>query len=166
MDIAPGKNVDVVGFAEAIPFGEATFDSIVCTETIHAVLEPMKGFVEFARVLKKGGTLMVTAPMLLRQADDSSDNWRMTRHSLRSLAEKSGFVVEVLEQRGAFWSTMTQLSISYWILRLRVYGAWYERLFGIFASITGKFSMWLDRFEKEPLKSAFTNGYIMIARKS
>ncbi|MEK7509213.1 MAG: class I SAM-dependent methyltransferase [Patescibacteria group bacterium] len=166
MDIEAGENVDVVGFAEAIPFPDDSFDSIVCTETIQDVFEPVKGITEFARVLKKGGVVLMTAPSISRQSESRTDNWRFTRHSFRKLAEDAGFRVEVFEQRGAFWSTRAQLTISYWIAKFGVYGAWYERPFGILASAFGRFSIWLDGFEKEPLRNAFTNGYLLVGRKS
>jgi|SRR3989344_3625633 len=166
MDIEAGENVDVVGFAEAIPFPDESFDSIVCTETIQDVFEPVKGISEFARVLKKGGVLLMTAPSISRQSDSHTDNWRFTRHSFRRLAEDAGFSVEIFEQRGAFWSTRAQLTVSYWIATFNVYGTWYERPFGILASVYGRFSIWLDRFERGSTRSAFTNGYLLIGRKS
>lgn len=166
MDIAPGENVDVVGTAEAIPFPDESFDSIVCTETINDVFEPVKAFAEFNRTLRKGGIILITCPSIAKQTDSATDYWRFTRHSLRKLAEDSGFTVEVLEQRGAYWSTMAQLSIAYWILKLHVYDKWYERLFGIGASLVGKLSISLDQFEKSVTKTSFTNGYLMIARKN
>lgn len=165
MDVFEGENIDVVGFAEDIPFSDQSFDSIVCTETLHDVFEPVKAGVEFARVLKKGGVLLLTVPCIGKQSDSLTDNWRFTRHSLKRLLEESGFTIEVMEQRGAYWSAITQLCVGYWILKLHVYDAWYERIFGIFASVIGKFSIWLDSFEKGETKSSFTNGYIVIARK-
>lgn len=166
MDIESGENVDVVGFAEAIPFPDSSFDSLVCTETIQDVFDLQKAFSEFNRVLRKDGILMVSSASIFKQHDSSNDYWRFTQHSFRKLATSARFTVEVLDQRGAFWSALVQLWVSYWILKLNVYGAWYERPFAIGASIFGKAAMWLDRFDKGHVRASFTTGYLMIAKKN
>lgn len=165
MDTEQDENVDVVGIAEAIPFPDGSFDSIVCTEVVQDVFEIIKAFSEFSRVLKKGGVLMVSSASIAKSDHAPGDYWRFTRHSFRKLSEDVGLRVEVLDQKGAFWSAMAQLWISYWILKLKVYGKWYERPFAVCASVLGKIAIWLDGFEKGTTRTSFTNGYLMIARK-
>lgn len=46
------------GTAEALPFGEHSFDSIVCTFTLCSVHTPAAALAEARRVLKPGGTLL------------------------------------------------------------------------------------------------------------
>jgi SAM-dependent methyltransferase len=165
MDIFEDPNVDVVGFAENIPFPDGSFDSIVCTETLNDVFEPTKAFAEFNRVLKKGGIALISATNIARTNDSPTEFWRFTRNGLEQLAIRNGFSVETMDQRGAFWSTRAQLMVAYWITRLNAYNRWYSRLFAIFASVYGKFSIWLDTYERGNAKRSFTNGYVMIARK-
>jgi SAM-dependent methyltransferase len=165
LDIAPGPNVDVVGTAEAIPFPDSSFDSILCTEALNDVLEPTKAFAEFNRVLKPGGIIMISVPCMARVHESPTDYWRYTRNSLRKLASEANFKVEVIEERGGFWSLRAQITIGYFLVRFGVYGKWYERLFSLFAVVYGRALMWLDMFEKPAMRQAFTNGYLMVARK-
>ena len=166
MDIAEGPNVDVVGFAEAIPFPDSSFDSILCTEALNDVLEPTKAFTEFSRVLKRGGVVMISVPCMARVHESPTDYWRYTRNSLRRLATNAGFKAEVLEERGGFWSMRAQITIGYFLVRFGVYGKWYEKPFALFATVYGRVMMWLDRFEKPAMRQAFTNGYLMVVTKS
>lgn len=46
------------GAGEAIPFGDATFDSVVCTFTLCSVQDPVQTLKEMRRVLKPGGQLL------------------------------------------------------------------------------------------------------------
>ena len=46
------------GTAEALPFGDKSFDSIVCTFTLCSVHDPVKALSEARRVLKPGGRLL------------------------------------------------------------------------------------------------------------
>lgn len=61
MDIKPGKNVDVTGQAENIPFKSETFDAVVCTQVFEHLPDPPKAANEIYRVLKKGGHCLLTA---------------------------------------------------------------------------------------------------------
>ena len=55
----PRLNVDVQdGNAEALPFEDKSFDSIVCTFTLCSVHTPARALAEARRVLKPGGTFL------------------------------------------------------------------------------------------------------------
>jgi ubiquinone/menaquinone biosynthesis C-methylase UbiE len=46
----------------ALPFKDAIFDCVVCSEVIEHIPEGMKPFLEMRRVLKPGGTLVLGTP--------------------------------------------------------------------------------------------------------
>jgi SAM-dependent methyltransferase len=48
----------------AIPLPSGCLDAILCTEVIEHVADPMAVVTEFARLLKPGGTLWLTSPLL------------------------------------------------------------------------------------------------------
>lgn len=50
---------EVIGDAHALPFEDATFDTVVCTDLLHLVATPFAVIAEAARVLKPGGHLLV-----------------------------------------------------------------------------------------------------------
>lgn len=56
----------VIGDICDICLGAALFDVVVCAEVLEHVLEPVKAIKEFERVLKPGGTLIITVPNPLR----------------------------------------------------------------------------------------------------
>lgn len=56
------KNIDLVCDLIAIPKPDASFDAILCTEVFEHVPDPTLALDEFARLLKPGGTLILTAP--------------------------------------------------------------------------------------------------------
>ncbi len=51
-----------VDMEQPLPFEDSYFDIIVCCEGIEHVFSPFNLFSEFARVLKKGGILVITTP--------------------------------------------------------------------------------------------------------
>jgi SAM-dependent methyltransferase len=54
--------VDMVCDITAIPESDASFDAILCTEVLEHVPEPAPALRELGRLLKVGGTLIITAP--------------------------------------------------------------------------------------------------------
>ena len=59
-----------VMFADALrlPFKDASFDKIICSEVLEHVADDERGIRELVRVLKPGGTLAVTVPTYLTEA--------------------------------------------------------------------------------------------------
>ncbi len=56
--------IDYVCDAADIPLPDASLDAILCTEVIEHVVDPVKVIFEFARLLKSGGKLILTSPLL------------------------------------------------------------------------------------------------------
>jgi ubiquinone/menaquinone biosynthesis C-methylase UbiE len=58
-----GKNhIDLVCDITSIPAEDSTFDVILCSEVLEHVPDPTLALNEFARLLKQGGLLILTAP--------------------------------------------------------------------------------------------------------
>lgn len=55
--------IDYVCDATAIPAADGSFDAILCTEMLEHVPDPVAVIYEFARLLKPGGRVMLTAPL-------------------------------------------------------------------------------------------------------
>ncbi|RPH52580.1 MAG: class I SAM-dependent methyltransferase [Desulfobacteraceae bacterium] len=56
------SRIDLVCDITAIPEPDASFDAILCSEVLEHVPEPARAIDEFARLLKLGGKLILTAP--------------------------------------------------------------------------------------------------------
>lgn len=55
--------IDYVSDIVSIPVEDESFDVILNTEVLEHVPEPIKAIAEFARILKPGGVLLLTAPL-------------------------------------------------------------------------------------------------------
>lgn len=55
--------IDYVCDAGHIPVPDATFDVVLCTEMLEHVPEPLVVIAEFARILRPGGRIILTAPL-------------------------------------------------------------------------------------------------------
>lgn len=64
------------------------FDIIVCTEVLEHTLQPFEAVKELWRILKPGGTVLVSSPFNFRIHGPLPDCWRFTEHGLRALFSK------------------------------------------------------------------------------
>ena len=58
------SNIDIVSDITNIPVRDASFDAVLCTEVLEHVSDPVAALKELDRVLKPGGTLIITAPFV------------------------------------------------------------------------------------------------------
>lgn len=91
LDIDPRSGADFVADITAdnsalIP-GES-FDVVVCTEVLEHTVQPFDAVDEIWRVLRPGGTALVTTPFNLRIHGPLPDCWRFTEHGLRALFKR------------------------------------------------------------------------------
>jgi SAM-dependent methyltransferase len=56
-------NIDYVCDISNIPVGDSSFDAVLCSEVLEHVPDPVSVIKEFARILKPGGKLILTAPL-------------------------------------------------------------------------------------------------------
>jgi SAM-dependent methyltransferase len=103
---------DVVGVAadgEHLPFHEMTFDSVVSLETIEHVPEPAVFLSELRRVLKVGGTLLISTPNLSESGGSNPHHLReFTRPEFEALLLDGGFAIrrrfaQRIRMRGSIW---------------------------------------------------------------
>jgi len=56
------ENLDIVGDITDIPEPDQSFDAVLCTEVFEHIPDPLAALKEFARLVKPGGHLIITAP--------------------------------------------------------------------------------------------------------
>ena len=81
-----------------IPFPDESFDSILCTEVLEHVIHPEALVAEMRRVLRPGGTMVITVPFSARVHYVPYDFHRFTRYRLKQLFWGTGKVA--VEERG------------------------------------------------------------------
>lgn len=107
LDIDPKYNPDIVASVEQIPVPDHSFDSILCSQMLDDVSHPSKALSEFHRILRKGGYIIISVPMIFIFSD--VDLWRFTPKGLRLLLEESGFEVVKEECLGGLFAARNQL---------------------------------------------------------
>jgi 2-polyprenyl-3-methyl-5-hydroxy-6-metoxy-1,4-benzoquinol methylase len=55
-------DLDIISDIASIPEANQSFDAIMCTEVFEHIINPREALVEFARLLKPGGYLLLTSP--------------------------------------------------------------------------------------------------------
>jgi SAM-dependent methyltransferase len=99
---------DIVGSATDIPLGDAGFDTVVCTEVLEHVPDPLKALREMYRVLKPGGYLILSTPMYWPRHEVPYDYFRYPYDGLLHLVKTSGFELVQLYNRGRSYAFIGQ----------------------------------------------------------
>jgi SAM-dependent methyltransferase len=101
---------DFLGVAERIPLPDASVDTALMMEVIEYLADPGRALDEIRRVLRPGGTCLLSSPLLMAiHGDSGGDRQRFTRLRLIELAEGAGFAVESAEGLGSLGSVLHDL---------------------------------------------------------
>ncbi len=84
VDLRRTPLVDIVARGEQIPLASGQFDVVICTQVMEYAPDPAAVIAEIHRVLKPGGSLILSVPTAnLQDADE--DCWRFLPAALRHL---------------------------------------------------------------------------------
>ena len=92
-----GKNADYYYDGKTFPFRDDEFDSVITNQVLEHVFNPDGFLSEISRVLKDGGTLLLSVPFVWDEHEQPYDYGRYSSFGLRHLLEKHGF--EIAEHR-------------------------------------------------------------------
>jgi SAM-dependent methyltransferase len=92
-DAALNKRADIFYDSVTFPFKNDCFDSAVTFETLEHIFNPDEFLSEIHRVLKNGGTLLMTCPFIWDEHEQPGDYARYTFFGLKYLLNKHGFVI-------------------------------------------------------------------------
>lgn len=166
MDIAEGANVDVVGRAEEIPFPDESFDSVISTQVFEHVEDPERAAQEIGRVLKKGGSILVTVPQWNELHEEPHDYWRYTRYGLQALFERHGFVLVSMDQRGGYHALRAQMSMRFALDKYRLHSRpVLGRLASRWFKAQGRIALWRDRLDPSAANRKHAIGWCAVFRK-
>lgn len=173
IDINVQDHLDVVGDACSLPFARHTADAVICTEVLEHVRHPTKALKEINRVLRQGGHLVLSTP-LLNGVHGETDFTRWTAAGLTALLQEAGFEPLQIRSRGGLFSSVGAIiqrapreilglysgKTRNW--RWATYHASLLALHLAFAPATMLFTL-LDGFDS---RKNFTLGYSVLARRN
>ena len=160
--------IDYVCDLLSIPVPDASFDTILCTEVLEHVPEPIRAVQAFARVLKPGGRLLLTAPLGSGLHQEPYHFYGgYTPYWYRKFLREAGFENITIEPNGGFFKHYGQESLRFAMLlapwrggaQLAWFPIWLLSLLW-FALICPLLGHVLDRLDHD---KAFTVGYHVTA---
>lgn len=103
------RGADIVADLHDLPVADGSFDAVVCTEVLEHVAEPARVLDELARVLRPGGSLVLTVPFVGGLHEEPHDHYRYTSHGLRGLLERAGFTDIEVEPLTGYFETLSHV---------------------------------------------------------
>ncbi len=87
------SNADFFYNGTVFPFADAEFDNVLCNQVLEHVFHPHAFLSEIKRVLKPGGKLLLTVPLVWDEHEAPYDFARYTSFGLQSLLTRTGFEI-------------------------------------------------------------------------
>jgi SAM-dependent methyltransferase len=87
---------DVFYDGTRFPLGDASFDSVLCSQVLEHVFKPEDFLQEINRVMRPGGKLLLAVPFMWDEHEQPNDFGRYSSFGLRALLLRCGF--EIIEQ--------------------------------------------------------------------
>jgi SAM-dependent methyltransferase len=124
-DIASADADVIIGPLEAMPFADSTFDSALCNAVLEHVQDADRAIAELARVVKKGGHIVVSIPFLQPYHPCPGDFRRYTADGLSQLGRAVGLEVLAVLPVHSFAQTLGWILWEY----AREKGGFFRRAF-------------------------------------
>lgn len=107
---------DLFWIESKIPLLSASIDSAICTEVLEHCPDPVAVLTEVHRVLKPGGSLVLTLPFLWPLHEVPHDWGRYTPFAIKFFLESAGFQVCELRPLGGYDRSLAQM-LGLWLRR-------------------------------------------------
>jgi SAM-dependent methyltransferase len=145
-----------------LPFDDRTFDTILLTDVLEHVAEPMQLICEIARLLRPAGKLIMGVPFLYWLHEEPYDYYRYTEHALRRFCQRSALTVVELEPYGGLPEVLIDLSSKGLELLPRPLSVCLRPIHTCASMVSRTF---VSRKLSEWSKKTFPLGYILVAQK-
>jgi SAM-dependent methyltransferase len=143
---------DVICSALGLPFDAEVFDTVVSTEVLEHVPEPLLALREMRRVLKPAGRLVLSAPMYWPRHELPHDFFRYPYDGLLHLVKESGLELIKLFNRGRSYAYAGQVLQHVQPISARPVN-W----------LINRFFLWCDRHLNQ---DTLTMGWTLVAGKT
>ena len=159
VDLQMTPLVNVGAAAEALPFRDAQFDFVICTQVFEYLPDPGLAVAEIKRVFRQGGVLFLSAPSVFLR-DNDKECWRFLPQGLRHLLREFE-TVEVIPEGNSlvgfirtcnifllsFFRPRTLAPLLHWafVPLLNLAGLAVERIAGDNDQFTVNYSVWASK---------------------
>lgn len=99
---------EFIASVESLPMQDGIYDYILSTQVLEHVQDPGQAIKEMTRVLKPGGSLVLTTNFMYGLHGAPFDFFRFTKNGLKVLANEAGLVVDHLSLRGGYFGHIAQ----------------------------------------------------------
>ena len=146
----------------ALPFADATFDTIILSDVLEHIPQPELLWKEIARLLTPKGRLVMNVPFYYWLHEEPHDYYRYTEYGLRRFVEISGLELVDLQTTGGAPEIVADI-FSKSVLRMPLIGITIAMLsqWVAHALVTTK---WGDKLSKSTGRR-FPFGYFLVAEK-
>jgi len=96
-----------------LPFPDASFDTVLCSQVLEHVFTPEAFLREIHRVLRPGGALLLATPFVWDEHEQPQDFGRYSSFGLKDLLGRAGFGVGAQRKTCADFRTNVQLASGY-----------------------------------------------------
>lgn len=160
IDIDPAVRPDIVGDVLNPPIPDASYDTIVSNQVMEHVQEPWVMIEQIARILRPGGTCILSAPFMAPFHANPTDFYRFTEQGMRHLVERAGLEVLICTKHGGFWASAGETVKHRFFNPLNTRRS---RLNKLLAPRVEKIFRFLDRLKGTP--GIVYNNVVCVARK-
>jgi len=163
LNIAPFPNVDVVGDAHALPYGNETVDVIYCDAVLEHLPDPTQAVREMHRVLKPEGRVFVSTPFLqaYHGYPHHYQNFTLTGH--RHLFTQQGFRIDGSGTCvGPTWVIVSLMNTYINIYFPRPFNIVFGKIWGLVGAAIRPLDKVLNRREDSHIMASTT---FLVARK-
>jgi SAM-dependent methyltransferase len=142
---------DVISSALQVPFAAGSFDTVVSTEVLEHVPDPLRALREMERVLKPGGYVILSTPMYWPRHEVPYDFFRYPYDGILYLVKEGGLELTKLFNRGRSYAFVGQ-AIQHVHPVPALWVNW----------LINQFFLWCDRRLKHDI---LTMGWTVVAQK-
>lgn len=147
-----------------IPYANDSFEVALCTEVLEHTENPDQLVEESYRILKKGGLLYLSAPLVWNEHEIPYDFRRFTQYGLEKILKKNNFKLEYILPTTSTFSALAQLFCAFIFESIKIKNSLLKLFLTLFIFFPIQITaLGLDKLIKN---NWITLGYVVKAKKN